>query len=115
MEPTIHARSIGNSLLIVIIAIIAVILQVLDKTFGNTFTISLGNVFPQADLVVFGLMALITIAIQFVLIKKTRESVKVERSKSRLGECSYNSDRTAVFCLWDSCHYSIRGYIHITI
>ena len=54
MEPTIHARSIGNSLLIVIIAIIAVILQVLDITFGNTFTISLGNVFPQADLVVFG-------------------------------------------------------------
>jgi hypothetical protein len=86
MEPTIHARSIGNSLLIVIIAIIAVILQVLDKTFGNTFTISLGNVFPQADLVVFGLMVLITIAIQFVLIKKTRESVKVERSKSRLGK-----------------------------
>ena len=86
MKHTIHARSIGNSLLIVIVAIIAVILQVLDKTFGNTFTISLGNIFPQADLVVFGLMVLISIAIQFVLIKKTRESVKVEKSKSRLGK-----------------------------
>ena len=50
MKHTFHARSIGNSLLIVIVAIIAVILQVLDKTFGNTFTISLGSIFPQADL-----------------------------------------------------------------
>ena len=86
MKHTFHARSIGNSLLIVIVAIIAVILQVLDKTFGNTFTISLGNIFPQADLMVFGLMVLISITIQFVLIKKTRESVKVEKSKSRLGK-----------------------------
>ena len=86
MKSTIHARSIGNGLLIVIVAIIAVILQVLDKTFGNTFTISLGSIFPQADLMVFGLTVLITITIQFVLIKRTRESVRVEKSKSRLGK-----------------------------
>jgi hypothetical protein len=86
MKHTILARSIGNSLLIVIVAIIAVVLQVLDKTFGNTFTISLGSIFPQADLMVFGLMVLITITIQFVLIRKSRESVRVEKSKSRLGK-----------------------------
>ena len=86
MKHPFHASSIGNSLLIVIVAIIAVILQVLDKTFGNTFTISLGNIFPHADLVTFGLMVLISITIQFILIKKTRGSVKVERSKSRLGK-----------------------------
>ena len=86
MKRTILARSTGNSLLIVIVAIIAVIIQVLDKTFGNTFTISLGSIFPQADLVVFGLMVLITITIQFVLIKNTRRSVTVEKSKSRLGK-----------------------------
>jgi hypothetical protein len=86
MKRTILARSIGNSVLIVIVAIIAVIIQVLDKTFGNTFTISLGSIFPQADLVVFGLMVLITITIQFVLIKNTRRSVTVEKSKSRLGK-----------------------------
>jgi hypothetical protein len=31
-------------------------------------------------------MVLISITIQFILIKKTRDSVKVERSKSRLGK-----------------------------
>jgi hypothetical protein len=86
MKPTFHVRSIGSSFLIAIVAIIAVALQVLDKTFGNTFTISLGSIFPQADLMVFGLMVLISITIQFVLIKKTKESINVERSKSRLGK-----------------------------
>jgi hypothetical protein len=81
-----HVRSIGNSLLIVILLIIVVLLQVLDKTFGNTFTISLGNIFPQADLMVFGLMVIISIAIQIVLMKKTRGSVKVGGSKSNLGK-----------------------------
>jgi hypothetical protein len=79
-------RSIDSSFLIVMVAIIAVILQVLDKTFGNTFTISLGSIFPQANLIVFGLMVLISITIQIVLIKKTKESINVERSKSRLGK-----------------------------
>ena len=86
MKQTFRAHSISNSLLIVIAAIFAIILQVLDKTFGNTFTISLGSIFPRADLMVFGLMILISITIQTVLIKKTRESVKVEKSKSRLGK-----------------------------
>jgi hypothetical protein len=86
LKRTFHARSIGSGFLIATIAIIAVALQVLDKTFGNTFTISLGSIFPQADLMVFGLMVLISITIQFVLIKKTKESIKVERSKSRLGK-----------------------------
>jgi hypothetical protein len=86
MKQTFRAHSISNSLLIVIAAIFAIILQVLDKTFGNTFTISLGSIFPRADLMVFGLMVLISITIQTVLIKKTRESVKVEKSKSRLGK-----------------------------
>ena len=58
----------------------------MDKTFGNTFTISLGSTFPQADLMVFGLMILITITIQFVLIRKSKESVRVEKSKSKLGK-----------------------------
>ena len=86
MKHTFRAHSIGNSLLIVIAAVFAIIVQVLDKTFGNTFTISLGGIFPQADLMVFGLMVLISITIQTVLIKKTRESVKVEKSKSWLGK-----------------------------
>lgn len=86
MKRSFHAGSIDNNLLIVIVVIIAVILQVMDKSFGNTFTLSLGNIFPRADVLVFGLMALISITIQSVLIKKTRESVKVERSKSRLGQ-----------------------------
>jgi len=87
MKRSFHVgSSIDNSSLIVFLVIIAVILQVLDKTFGNTVTITLGNIFPRADVVIFGLMILISIFTQFVLIKKTRESVKVERSKSGLGK-----------------------------
>src|SRR6187402_8483 len=86
MKRSVHVRGIDDSWLIVIVAIIAVILIVLDKTFGNTFTTSLGSIFPKADLMAFSLMALISIFIQFVLIRKTRKSVKVEKSKSRLGK-----------------------------
>ena len=107
MKHIFHIRSIGNSLLIVIVAIIAVILQVLDKTFGNTFTISLGSIFPQADLMVFGLMVLISIALQFVLIKKTRESVKVEKSKSRLGK--------SVLVIANLLQYSASGILVIIL
>ena len=107
MESTFHARSLGNSWLIVIVAIIAVILQVLDKTFGNTFTISLGSIFPQADLLIFGLMVLISIAVQFVLIQKTRESVKVEKSKSRLGK--------SVLVIANLLQYSASGILVIIL
>ena len=107
MKRIFHIRSIGNSLLIVIVAIIAVILQVLDKTFGNTFTISLGSIFPQADLLIFGLMVLISIAVQFVLIQKTRESVKVEKSKSRLGK--------SVLVIANLLQYSASGILVIIL
>ena len=64
MKRSFHTSSIRNSFLIVIVAIIAVIVQVIDKSFGNTFTLSLGNIFPRADIFVFGLMILISITIQ---------------------------------------------------
>jgi hypothetical protein len=107
MKRTFHARSIGSSFLIAIVAIIAVTLQVLDKTFGNTFTISLGNIFPQADLMVFSLMVLISITIQFVLIKKTKESIKVEKSKSRLGK--------SILVIANVLQYSADGIIVIIL
>lgn len=77
---------IGGHLLIIIPVIAAVIIQVMDKSFGNTFELSLGNIFPQADVLVFGLMIAISITIQSVLIKKTRGSLKLEGSKSKLGK-----------------------------
>jgi hypothetical protein len=77
--------NIDNSLLIPIAAIIAIILQVMDKSFGNTFALSLEIIFPRADILVFGLMVLISIIIQAVLIRKARTLVKAERSKSRIG------------------------------
>jgi hypothetical protein len=107
MKRTFHISSIGSSFVIAIVAIIAVTIQVLDKTFGNTFTISLGNIFPQADLMVFGLMVLISVTIQFVLIKKTKESIKVERSKSRLGK--------SVLVIANLLQYSADGILVIIL
>ena len=77
--------NIDNSLLIPIAVIIAIILQVMDKSFGNTFALSLESTFPRADILVFGLMVLISIIIQSVLIRKARALVKAERFKSRIG------------------------------
>jgi hypothetical protein len=79
-------RIIGGHLLIIIPVIAAVIIQVMDKSFGNTFALSLGSIFPGADVLVFGLMIAISITIQSVLIKKTRGSLKLEGSRSKLGK-----------------------------
>jgi hypothetical protein len=79
-----HAGIINNNLLPVIV-IVSVIIQVMDRSFGNTFILSLGNIFPRADVLVFGLMVLISITIQSVLIKITSRSAKVVRHRSRLG------------------------------
>jgi hypothetical protein len=59
MKQSFHVDSFDKSLLLVVVAIIAVIIQVMDKSFGTTFTLSLGNIFPRADILVFGLMILI--------------------------------------------------------
>ena len=56
---------------------------------------------------VFGLMVLISITIQFVLIKKTRESVKVEKSKSRLGK--------SVLVIANLLQYSASGILVIIL
>jgi hypothetical protein len=80
MKRSFHVGSFDKSLLLVIVATIAVIIQVMDKSFGDTFTLSLGNIFPRTDILVFGLMILISIIIQSVLIKNIREAVKIERS-----------------------------------
>jgi hypothetical protein len=86
MRRSFHVGSFDKNLLLVIVAFIAVIIQVMDKSFGDTLTLSLGNVFPRTDILVFGLMILISITIQSVLIKKAREAVKMERSKSTIGQ-----------------------------
>ena len=87
MKHSFHVLTgIENSILFGIVLTIAVILQIMDKSFGNTFTLSLGNAFPRADLLVFSLMILVSITIQSVLIKKARGLAKVEKSKSRLGQ-----------------------------
>jgi hypothetical protein len=86
MRRSFHVGSFDKSLLLIIVAFIAVIIQVMDKSFGDTLTLSLGNVFPRTDILVFGLMILISITIQSVLIKKAREAVKIERSKSTIGQ-----------------------------
>jgi hypothetical protein len=85
MRRSFHVDSFDKSLLL-IVAFIAVIIQVMDKSFGDTLALSLGNVFPRTDILVFGLMILISITIQSVLIKKAREAVKIERSKSTIGQ-----------------------------
>ncbi len=87
MKLPIICGSIESRLLILfVVAAATVILQVLDKTFGNTLTISLENLFPQASLIIFGLMILISIVIQFVLFRKIRKSIKTGRSSSRSGQ-----------------------------
>ena len=79
----------------------------MDKSFGNTFTLSLGNTFPRADILVFGLMVLISIMIQSVLIKKTRGSLKLEGSKSNLGK--------AVVLIAILLQYAAAGILIITL
>jgi uncharacterized membrane protein YwzB len=80
-----HGRRFDRrSLLLVIVAIIGAIIQVMDKSFGNTFAVY--SIFPRSDVLVFGLIILISIIIQSVLIKKARESLMIERSKTRLGQ-----------------------------
>jgi hypothetical protein len=81
-----RTRRIEANLLIIISVVAGVIVQIMDKSFGNTFTLSLEDIFPRADILVFGVMVIISIAIQSVLINKTRGSLKLERSKSRLGK-----------------------------
>ncbi len=102
-----HTNSHDGNLLIIISVIVAVIVQVMDKSFGNTFTLSLSNTFPRADILVFGLMVLISIAIQSVLIKKTRGSLKLERSKSKLGK--------AVVLIAILLQYAAAGILIITL
>lgn len=85
MNVSFHERRFDRrDWLIVIAAIIGVVIQILDKSFGNTFTVY--NIFPHADVLVFSLIVLISITIQYVLIKKTRKSLRIERSKSRVGQ-----------------------------
>ena len=101
------AGSIESRLLILFVVAVAVILQVLDKTFGNTLTISLENMFPQASLMVFGLMVLISIMIQFVLFRNTRKSIKVGRSSSRLGQI--------ILVVTTLLQYSTTGFLVIIL
>jgi hypothetical protein len=85
MNVSFHERRFDRrGLLLVIVAIIGVVIQILDKSFGNTFAIY--NIFPHGDVLVFGLMVLISIIIQYMLIKKTRESLRIEKPKSRVGQ-----------------------------
>jgi hypothetical protein len=102
-----HNSSIDDNLLIIISVIAAVIVQIMDKSFGNTFTLSLGNTFPRADILVFGLMVLISITIQSMLIKKTRRSLNLERSKSKLGK--------AVVLISIFIQYAAAGILIITL
>lgn len=104
MKFSFHAGSIDSRLIILFVVAVAVILQVLDKTFGNTLTISLD---PQASLMVFGLMVLVSITIQFVLFKNTRKSIKVERSRSRLGQI--------IFVITTLLQYSAAGFLVIIL
>ena len=81
-----HASLLNINLsFVVLIAIISVIIQVMDRSFGNTVILSLQNIFPRADVLVFGLLVIISISMQSVLIKYTSRSAKVERNRSRLG------------------------------
>jgi hypothetical protein len=102
-----HTSSIEGNLLIIISVIAAVIVQVMDKSFGNTFTLSLVNSIPRADILVFGLMVLISVTIQSVLIKKTRGSLKLEGSKSKLGK--------AVVLIAFLLQYASAGILIITL
>lgn len=102
-----HTRSTHGNLLIIISVIAAVIVQVMDKSFGNTFTLSLDNTFPRADILVFGLLVLISIMIQSVLIKKTRGSLKLQGSKSKLGK--------AVILIAILLQYAAAGILIITL
>lgn len=86
MKFSLITNSNESRLLIPFVVAVAVILQVLDKTFGNTLTISLENIFPQASLMAFGLMVLISITIQFFFFRNTRKSAKLRKSSSRLGQ-----------------------------
>jgi hypothetical protein len=70
---------------VVVISIISVIIQVMDRSFGNTVILSFQNLFPRADVLVFGLLIIISIAMQSVLIKYTSRSAKIEGNRSRLG------------------------------
>jgi hypothetical protein len=101
------ATNIESHLLILFVVAVAVILQVLDKTFGNTLTISLENIFPQASLMVFGLMVLISIMIQCVLFRNTRKSIKVGRSSSRLGQI--------IFVVTTLLQYAAAGFLAIIL
>ena len=74
-----------NMSFVVVISIISVIIQVMDRSFGNTVILSLQNLFPRADVLVFGLLIIISIAMQSVLIKYTSRSAKIEGNRSRLG------------------------------
>ena len=86
MKFSFHVGSFDKSWLFAIIAFIGVIIQVMDKSFGDTLSLSIVNIFPRTEILVFGLMILISITIQSLLIKKARDALNIEKSKPGLGQ-----------------------------
>ena len=83
---SLNASTINNSLsLIIVIATISVIVQVMDRSFGNTVILSLQDLFPRADVLLFGLLVMISIALNYVLIRFSSRSSRIERQRSKLG------------------------------
>jgi hypothetical protein len=85
-------QGLDKSLFIIIIGIIGVILQVMDRSFGNTYII------PQHEMLFFSLMILISFAIQYLLIKKIRDALKIEKSRSRVGQAVLIAATIVQFC-----------------
>jgi hypothetical protein len=79
MSRLFNTQRYDKSLFLIIIGIVGVIIQVMDRSFGNTYII------PQYEMLFFSMMILISLAIQYLLIKRIRDAVKIERSKSRVG------------------------------
>jgi hypothetical protein len=62
------------------VGITGAIVQVMDKSFGNTY------ILPTYDIFVFGIMILISSLIQYILIKIIRDTARIEGSKSKIGK-----------------------------
>ena len=83
---SLSASTINNSLsLVIVVAAVSIIIQVMDRSFGNSVILSVHDFFPRADVLVFSLLVIISIAMQYMLIKYTSRSAKVERNRSRFG------------------------------
>lgn len=98
------SRSIFSSMIIIIVAFLAVVFQVVDRSAGDTFGSSMGGVESFSILAIYSAITITSLAIQgYFLVASTRIVFKVKKATSHRG--------IVITCLYLASHLTILGLI----